>query len=143
MCPCVNSTTGVGTRNRRSGCLRECSTRLTAALSSFVRLEGLAARTVLDRLPPSPTPFRPAHFLPHTAANCHPPSLYPLHRGRSMAAPRGFVPSSRAERGTRLGGATVPGQYTILIRVTPPNGYHWHVISEGKTLARGEAASDF
>ena len=34
------------------------------------------------------------------------------------------------------------GQYTILIRVTPPNGYHWHVISEGKTLARGEAASD-
>ena len=59
-----------------------------------------------------------------------------------MAAPRGFVPSSRAERGTRLGGATVPGQYTILIRVTPPNGYHWHVISEGKTLARGEAASD-
>jgi len=33
-------------------------------------------------------------------------------------------------------------QYTTLIRVTPPNGYHWHVISEGKTLAHGEAASD-
>ena len=33
-------------------------------------------------------------------------------------------------------------QYTTLIRVTLPNGYHWHVISEGKTLAHGEAASD-
>ena len=33
-------------------------------------------------------------------------------------------------------------KYTTLIRVTPPNGYHWRVISEGKTLGQGEAASD-
>ena len=34
-------------------------------------------------------------------------------------------------------------EYTILIRVTPPNSYHWRVISEGKTLAQGEALTDF
>ena len=34
------------------------------------------------------------------------------------------------------------GQYTTLMRLTPPSSYRWRVISDGKTLASGEAATD-
>jgi len=33
-------------------------------------------------------------------------------------------------------------KYTKLIRLTPPAGYRWKVISEGRTVASGSAASD-